>query len=140
MPLLKAWIEVLLVTAQQKMPRGLTPWQSWLLAESVRRTIIIGYVIGCAYQHVRLGYIWHKLFVESLPFDARPGLWSAQSPQAWSSVAGEKVCSKVGEQLTSFHDFSVSYPHVSWDALRDPFTRLILVVHYGKQRIVDGIA
>ncbi|ETN45626.1 uncharacterized protein HMPREF1541_09458 [Cyphellophora europaea CBS 101466] len=137
LPLLKNWIEALLISAREKMPQHHSPWRSWILAESVRRTIIVGFVIGCAFQHVRLGYCVHKLFVESLPFDARPGLWVARSPQAWSASAGHSIGAKVGEQLTSFHDFALSYPHVSESANHDPLQRIILVAHYGKWRIVE---
>lgn len=134
LPLLRSWIELLLVSAQDKMPQGLTPWQAWLLAESVRRTIIVGFIIGCAYQHLQLGFIWHKLFVESLPFDARPGLWCAESSEEWCALVGEDVC----ERLTSFHDFSVSNTHES-DSKVDPFARLILVAHHGKRMVIDGL-
>lgn len=133
LPLLRSWIDLLLASAQDKMPQGLAPWQAWLLAESVRRTIIVGFIIGCAYQHLRLGFIWHKLFVESLPFDARPGLWCAESSKEWCALVGEDVC----ERLTSFHDFSVSNTHES-DSKFDPFARLILVAHHGKRMVIDG--
>lgn len=133
LPLLRSWIELLLASAQDKMPQGLTSWQAWLLAESVRRTIIVGFIIGCAYQHLRMGFIWHKLFVESLPFDARPGLWCACSSEEWCALVGEDVC----ERLTSFHDFSVSNTHES-DSKVDPFARLILVAHHGRRRVIDG--
>lgn len=140
LPLLRRWINILLVSAQEKMPTDLDPWRTWLLAESIRRTIITGFVLGCAYQHVRQGFCWHKLFVESLPFDRRPGLWAAQSLQAWKAAAGNNHASMAGERLISFHDFAVSYPQVSQDTIDDPLMRIILVAHFGKQRIANSIS
>jgi hypothetical protein len=134
---LRKWLGILLVSAQDRMPRGLSPWRAWLLAESVRRTIITGFMLDCAYQIVSDGFCFHKLFVESLPFDSRPGLWLADSPQAWMAAARKSSPAQVGEDLTSFHDFSVNYKKGS-GAMEDSFMRMILVAHYGKRRMVDS--
>ncbi|KAF2652026.1 hypothetical protein K491DRAFT_605654 [Lophiostoma macrostomum CBS 122681] len=67
-----------------------SPWQSWLLAESVRRTIIFSYGLIMTLASFNRGYCDGWLFVESLPFDSRPGLWMAMSPQAWIAAAGVK--------------------------------------------------
>jgi hypothetical protein len=84
-----------------------TPWQSWLLAESLRRTIILSYGLSMTLASYHRGYCDGWLFVESLPFDSRPGLWMAMSPQAWIAAAGVKRGEDVaGKQwLESYHEY-----------------------------------
>ncbi|KAL4871540.1 hypothetical protein BDV12DRAFT_23671 [Aspergillus spectabilis] len=131
--LLSEWTQTLLASAQTKMPRDQSPWQRWLFGESVRRTIIMSYVLAMSLCSFNYGYCAYWLFLESLPFDERAGLWMAESPQAWVAAAGARIGEEVGEQLVSFHHFAESIDES--DGFRgDTFLALIAFSHNGRER------
>ncbi|KAL3462854.1 hypothetical protein BJX64DRAFT_288065 [Aspergillus heterothallicus] len=92
------WAQTLLESAQTRMPRDQSPWQAWLFGETIRRTIVMSYGLGMALSSFKYGYCTNWLFMESLPFDERAGLWMAMSPQAWIAAAGAKT----GEDAATF--------------------------------------
>ncbi len=103
---LSEWTQTLLSSAQTRMPRNQSPWQDWLFGESVRRTIIMSYALSLTLSSFSYGYCSNWLFVESLPFDRRAGLWMAESPQAWIATAQSRNGEEVGERLSPFHEFA----------------------------------
>ncbi|KAL2822503.1 hypothetical protein BJX63DRAFT_427069 [Aspergillus granulosus] len=125
------WTQTLLESAQTRMPRDRSPWQAWLFGESVRRTILMSYGLGMALSSFKYGYCTNWLFVESLPFDERAGLWMATSPQAWIAAAGAKTGEEVGEKLISFHEFGKRSDGASCDFRGDPFLALLAFAHNG---------
>jgi hypothetical protein len=106
------WARCLLMGAQQRSlqllrdPEESSLWQEWLFGESVRRTILMYSSLAMSYNVYRHGYCTNWLFVESLPFDRRPGLWMAQTPQAWIAAAKVRSGAEVGVQLSSVHEFA----------------------------------
>ena len=97
----------------------------------VRRTIFMAYVLNLSVFSYEYGYCSGWLFMESLPFDARPGLWMAESPQAWISVAHTKSGEQVGEQLSSYHEFAEAFHGQSPDFCGDLFLILAAFAHNG---------
>lgn len=136
--LILAWTESLLASAQTKMPPDQSPWQAWLFGESVRRTIIMSYTLVMSISSFQYGYCSHWLFLESLPFDKRVGLWMAGSPQAWIAVAGTRTGQEVGEQLISFHEFGETLDGSDDDFHGDNFLALVALGHNGAQQSVPG--
>ena len=126
-----AWAQDLLHVAVSEVLGNKTPWQQWLLAESVRRTIAMTYVLQCCFNAWKHGYCSNWLFLESLPFDRRPGLWMAKSPQAWIAAAGCSTGKQVGTQLISVHEFGTSMKEVDSTLCGDQFLSMVVIAHNG---------
>ncbi|KAL4911227.1 hypothetical protein BDW74DRAFT_6283 [Aspergillus multicolor] len=127
--LLVEWSQALLASAQTRMPLEHSPWQTWLFGESVRRTIVMSYALAMAINSFTNGYCTYWMFLESLPFDRRAGLWVAESPQAWIANAGVRHGEEVGEQLISFHEFGQSHHKPGDDFWGDSFLSLVAISH-----------
>ncbi|KAH8901554.1 hypothetical protein GQ53DRAFT_835305 [Thozetella sp. PMI_491] len=125
------WTQILITSAQTKMPRDQSLWQEWLFGESLRRTVLISYGLAMTLHSFKYGYCSNWLFLESLPFDKRPGLWMAKSPQAWIAAARVKTGEEVGERLSSFHKFAESLDGQSRNLCGDLFLNLAVEVHNG---------
>lgn len=52
--------------------------KAWLFAESVRRTIIVAYMLCSAYSFGKRRFSVRTPFVEALPFDVRAFLWDRE--------------------------------------------------------------
>ncbi|KAL4922672.1 hypothetical protein BDW62DRAFT_215696 [Aspergillus aurantiobrunneus] len=128
------WTQALLASAQTRMPPDRSSWQTWLFGESVRRTIIMSYVLAMSLSSFKYGYCSHWLFLESLPFDKRAGLWMAESPQSWIAIARAKFGEEVGEQLISFHKFAESLNGSDVDFRGDSFLALLAYGHNGVEQ------
>ena len=63
-------------------------WQSWIFAESVRRTVIIGFTIQGLYCFLKNGWDNSHHEFESLSFFAQKALWAAHSEYQWRSALG----------------------------------------------------
>ncbi|KAL2847236.1 hypothetical protein BJY01DRAFT_212740 [Aspergillus pseudoustus] len=131
LPIIYEWAQALLASAQTRMPPAQSSWQAWLFGESVRRTIIMAYGLGMALSSFKYGYCMHWLFMESLPFDERVGLWMATSPQAWIAAAGAKNGEDVGEKLISLHEFGKRAAGAGRDFREDTFLALLSYAHNG---------
>ncbi|KAL4997276.1 hypothetical protein BDV10DRAFT_92672 [Aspergillus recurvatus] len=127
--LLVDWSQALLASAQTRLPPDPSPWQTWLFGESVRRTIIMAYALAMTINSFTNGYCAYWMFLESLPFDGRVGLWMAESPQAWIAAAGVRSSEKVGEQLISFHEFGKRQVGAEDDFRGDTFLKLVAISH-----------
>lgn len=72
---LATWTQSLYDRLPQMLPLTLTPWQAWVFAESVRRTILMSHFLIVAYSSATTGTFLLNTFYVSLPFDGRTGLW-----------------------------------------------------------------
>jgi len=135
---LSEWTQTLLASAQTRMPRNKSLWQEWLFGESVRRSIIMSYALSLTLSSFKYGYCSNWLFVESLPFDRRPGLWMAESPQAWIAAARARTGEEVGERLNSFHEFAGNLDGSDPNFCGDIFLVLLAFGHNGG-RINHGL-
>src|SRR4051794_37531324 len=97
----------------------------------VRRTIFMAYTLNICVVSYKYGYCVGWLFIESLPFDSRPGLWMAESPQAWIAIAHARSGEEVGEQLVSYHEFGETFYGQTQDFCGDPFLTLAAFAHNG---------
>jgi hypothetical protein len=97
----------------------------------VRRTVFMAYVLNMCICSYKYGWCPNWLFVESLPFDKRPGLWMAESPQAWIAAAGVRLGEEVGEQLSSYHAYGEALPSPLPYLCGDIFLTLVAYAHNG---------
>ncbi|KAF1966860.1 hypothetical protein BU23DRAFT_592932 [Bimuria novae-zelandiae CBS 107.79] len=125
----EVWTQYLLSIASVDALSGRTPWQQWLFAESIRRTIVMAYTLICCFNAWKYGYCSNWLLLESLPFDTRPGLWMAETPQAWIAAAGAGTGQQVGTQLTSVHEFSIKMKSMDSTFCGDVFLSMIAMAH-----------
>jgi hypothetical protein len=128
----------------------LSPWQSWILAESVRRTILMCYLIEGIYHAWRLGWCTHRMFVYSLPFDTRGAMWHAQSEEEWEDAARSQAAHQkieaassryypgVGD-LASFKEFTLTFANAPFEVGDDLFQRLLLVAHHGRKSVEERL-
>ena len=133
--LLAEWVELLETRAHNITTQGLSPWQGWLFGESTRRTILVAHILTCVYFSEKYNHPSKKLRMEALPFDARAGLWLAESSQAWISAAGAKRGGDVQTELVSWHEFSNARPRLPMGSDDDIFLAMMLVAHNGKAKV-----
>jgi len=65
-------------------------WQSWIFAESLRRTVIISYTLQGLYSFLKNGWDNSHHEFQNLSFYAQTELWLAPSDYAWRSAMRER--------------------------------------------------
>lgn len=75
---LKTLTERLWASAPAELPNSLSTHEAYILAEAVRRTIIVSHKIQGCYQVLRTGFFMHIIFVETLPFGGNTKLWDLE--------------------------------------------------------------
>lgn len=105
------------------------PWEAWLVAESIRRSMFAAIFIRGFWHAAANGYIFYEPFFESLPFDPRAGLWEAESSGEW-----QELISKYGGEhtkLKSYHEF-ITTTGSKLDAEENgAFQRMLFVCYNG---------
>jgi hypothetical protein len=118
------------------LPASLSRWEAWVLAEGVRRAILMSCVIRGVYHGSVRGYCFHELFIQALPLDVRTGLWTAASGDEWEELlANHDTHYGFGSPVTdlvSFHQFASAFARAPFDPGSDTFQRLLLTAHHGK--------
>lgn len=109
-----------------QLPNTLSPKRAWLFAESVRRTIIVGFLLRSVYSLKKRNYSVRNPFIDSLPFDVRVSLWDEDSAEAWSGVVSESWNS-----IVSLHQYSAMMANGQIHGI-PPFGALILAVCKGR--------
>lgn len=89
---LNQWTRCLWEQAPNEISPNLSAWEAWAFAESVRRSIIISYLVRGVYQIAKFGFHPHSMFVETLPFDRHTWLWDATSARLWSALPRDPLC------------------------------------------------
>ncbi|KAB8071869.1 hypothetical protein BDV29DRAFT_11534 [Aspergillus leporis] len=108
-----------------QLSRHMSPWKAWLFAESVRRTIIIAFMLRNVYSLLKRHYSVHTPFVDSLPFDVRTSLWDAD-PGAWKGSTSDAL-----QNMVSMHQYSSMLESGEVHGI-SPFSALILAACKGK--------
>jgi hypothetical protein len=96
-----------------------------LFAESVRRTIIVAFVLRGVYSLKKRNYSVRTPFIDSLPFDMRTVLWDA-SADSWTDAAGDPA-----DSIVSLHQYSGMLESGIVHGI-SPFGGLILAACRGK--------
>jgi hypothetical protein len=92
LPLLSHWTYQLYHSAPSTLPSSLSPYQAWILAESVRRTIHVAHKVQAIYSFLTRGYFRLTLFTEALPVNRVSWLWDAQMHE---NVIEDEVCTEL---------------------------------------------
>ncbi|KIW69458.1 hypothetical protein, variant [Phialophora macrospora] len=131
----------------QRMPHDLTPWQTWILAESVRRTILMSYLVQGTYSAWTAGWCTHRLFVYALPFSMQGRLWLADNEEEWTTALTSGQNTTAGGtstpamlELRSFKEFTLEFTRTPFEPGGDLFQRLLLVSHHGKKSVEERLA
>lgn len=109
-----------------QLPPTLSRRHAWLLAESVRRTIIVSLMLRSAYSLKTRKYSVRTPFVDSLPFDIRTNLWNDASQTSWADHDDSST------PMISLHEYSDALESGRFHDI-DPFGQLILAACKGKQ-------
>lgn len=113
--------------APTQLPSSLSPKRAWLLAESVRRTIITSLMLRSAYSLHTRNYSVRTPFVDALPFDTRLILWDQDSDKEWRDFD-----STSHHSMISLHEYSDALEHGRvYDVTQ--FSALILAACKGKE-------
>ncbi|KAL4940483.1 hypothetical protein BDV06DRAFT_19608 [Aspergillus oleicola] len=110
-----------------QLPHTLTPRRAWLFAESVRRTIIVSFMLRSVYSLKTRNYSVRTPFVDSLPFDIRTGLWDS---------SGDVGCHGLGDRaqvdaIVSLYQYSGMLESGQVHGI-SPFAGLVLAACRGK--------
>lgn len=126
---LNQWTRHVWEQAPSEISQNLGAWETWAFAESVRRSIIISYLVRGVYQIAKFGFHPRSMFVETLPFDRHTWLWDATSARAWSSLPRDPLHSIVScrEYVADFANLPIRPTSI--------FESLLLVMRYGKEPI-----
>lgn len=108
-----------------QLPSTLSPRRAWILAESVRRTIIVGFMLRSVYSLKKRNYSVRTPFVDSFPFDVRTSLWD----ETENSVAGG--VGSPADSIVSLHQYSGMLENGLVHGI-PPFGGLILAACRGK--------
>lgn len=133
--LLSLWEKHFKANLPEDLSTDLSAWQAWVIAESCRRTLLVLPWISGVMELFQAGYCSYRPFVESLPFDARTGLWEAASEEEWNAAL-EKHHRNGGleseeSSLVSWCEFIEDggpSPRPQFDGM---LQRLFLVAYYG---------
>ncbi|KAL3442916.1 hypothetical protein BJX65DRAFT_212189 [Aspergillus insuetus] len=83
-----------------QLSSSLSPQQAWLFGESVRRTIIVAFMLRSVYSLMKRNFALRTPFVDALPFDRRTALWD-EKLDTWTGIAPES-----GDAMVSLHGYS----------------------------------
>ncbi|KAL2812765.1 hypothetical protein BJX63DRAFT_239371 [Aspergillus granulosus] len=83
-----------------QLSNTLSPQQAWLFGESVRRTIIVSFMLRSVYSLLKRDFAHRTLFIDALPFDRRTALWD-EKIEAWTCVTQNS-----GNSMVSLHEYT----------------------------------
>ncbi|RDW66137.1 hypothetical protein BP6252_09772 [Coleophoma cylindrospora] len=110
-PLLRHWTQKLYLSAPAALPGAFSAYRAWIVAESVRRTILVSHKVEGIYAMLKEGVFAHTLFVEALPFASRNDWWGAAGggdaePDGACVIPSEEPLGPVGlTDLVSYREF-----------------------------------
>ncbi|KAH8668646.1 hypothetical protein BX600DRAFT_510722 [Xylariales sp. PMI_506] len=107
----------LLQQYSEELRREPRTWEEWIVAESVRRTVIIAFKLYTAYANYRYGTCPEMEAMRILPVSTQPSLWN--SPDGYLQLLDH------GE-TTTYEDFSSNWVDNPRAEL-EPFEKLLLV-------------
>ncbi|RAL10254.1 Zn(II)2Cys6 transcription factor domain-containing protein [Aspergillus homomorphus CBS 101889] len=124
------------VQAPVQLPHTLSPRRAWLFAESVRRTIIVGFMLRSVYSLRTRNYSVRTPFVDALPFDVRTGLWDAEGVEgvelAEGVAGGAGLWGPSEGAMVSLHGYSSMLEQGQVHGI-GPFAGLILAACRGRR-------
>lgn len=120
-------------TLPEDLGSNLSPWTAWVIAETTRRTMIALAVVSGIAQVLQTGVCSYQPFVEALCFDARTGLWEAETEAAWHQAANHHGTGFGETSLVSWSEFiecGGAAPRQQHDGM---LQRFLLACYFGKE-------
>lgn len=115
----------------QQFDPSIPPWETWLIAESIRRSMFAAVMLKGIFSIVRNGFSHYTPYFESFPFDPRAGLWEAETAEQWE----RRITHHGGEhvKLKSYYEFITNSATGSkLDPEEDgAFQRILFVCYHG---------
>ncbi|OGM40504.1 hypothetical protein ABOM_010640 [Aspergillus bombycis] len=111
--------------APTQLSHTMSPREAWLFAESVRRTIIVAFMLRSVYSLLKRNYSVRTPFVDSLPFDVRTTLWDTDDG-VWDDATPVSL-----ENMVSLQQYSSLLESGAVYGI-SPFSALILAACKGK--------
>jgi len=108
-------------------------WESWVVAESIRRSMFAAIMVRGLWHAAAHGHVYYEPFFESMPFDPRTDIWEAKSSEEW-----EEAIRKTGgqhTQLKSYHEFITTTGTKLNPEEDGVFQRLLFVCYHGSRGI-----
>lgn len=113
--------------APSQLPPTLSRRHAWLLAESVRRTIIVSLMLRSVYSMKTRNYSCRTPFADALPFDVRTDLWDDESDDTWADHGADSP-----DSMISLHEYSDAMGNGQVHDIH-PFGALILAACKGME-------
>jgi hypothetical protein len=105
-------------------------WQAWIVAESIRRTWLIGMGLEAAYMGLKQG--WTPC-PGGVMFTSREGLWDAKSAYVWG-----KTCAETDVRFMQRFDVERLFVEAAPGEV-DGFGKMILEITFGKERMEEWL-
>lgn len=103
-------------------------WHTWILAESIRRTVMVVYMFYGMYSLATEGFCSELPTLAKLPVSAAPALWHSEAAYLAHSRSGEAPKTLTYEEFTYY--WMVSRP-----TRLDPFDKFLVVPCKGREGI-----
>lgn len=98
-------------------------WETWIFAESLRRTVIMSLFIDGLYYVLKSGVCPNVSMLSMLPFTAGEQSWNATSDASWRART---------QQVVLYGDFSASWEKGLVPGKLDPFEKFLLAPCVGE--------
>lgn len=141
MLLLKSWTEKLYHEVPSTLPSTMTPYQAWITAESVRRTIHTSHLLQEVFSMCTQGHWQLTIFVKALPVNMASMLWDYDPPQCKEAENAAIAQATVPEAL--LYTDLISYRELTdkWnngEIVPTQFEKLLLIACRGMRVVINS--
>lgn len=120
---------------QTQYIQQLAPFEAWIVAESIRRAMFAAVFVRAFWWKATQGVVHYEPFFESLPFDPRAALWSAQTSEEWHGEVAQS--GGAATRLVSYHEFIETSGGVLRSEQDGIFQRVLFVSYFGSPGILQ---
>lgn len=106
------------------------PWHTWIVAESIRRTVMVVYMFYGMYSLATEGFCVELPTIAKLPVSAAPASWHSEAAYMARGRSGE------AEKTLTYEEFTYSWA-VSSQRELDSFEEFLLVPCKGLRRVAS---
>ncbi|KNG84658.1 hypothetical protein ANOM_006126 [Aspergillus nomiae NRRL 13137] len=126
MDTLRAWTMRLQVRASELGPAP--TWREWILAESVRRTVIVSILIEGLYSVLKVGHCTIVRALSVLPFTSGAALWDVTTDASWLAQSH-----RLGSDTVLYGDFARAFENGRVLGKLDAFEKTLLAPCLGER-------
>jgi hypothetical protein len=114
--LVRSYGLTLLQRADEELRSRQRTWEQWILAESIRRTVLIAFKLYTIYSYSRHGVCTESTAISILPVSTKPGSWNSRA--AYLQYPDQ-------DETMTYSDFTSSWNPYPQKKL-EPFEKLLL--------------